>query len=279
MGNSKCKTSLDSTETKFGPTMSKTIYITSSEDGEITTATKNAHGASLPIHKPQAVTADNTSTTMAHPPIYKGHFSSLLIPQDLIQKRASQLAFDIHNQRKDDGSDEYMYPRDEPLVILCILKGSSPFCHLLMTELSKVGHPYIYEFIRVKSYVGNSSSGNVQIWGAAGSDGGLPKSIQGRHVLVIEDIIDTGLTLSALLPKIREEKPKSLEVCTLLIKRLGEDEEVTDALDINWDLVGFSIPDAFVVGCGLDFNEMYRDLVDIFVLNEKGIAHGGYGDL
>uniref|UniRef100_A0A7S3PZA6 Phosphoribosyltransferase domain-containing protein n=1 Tax=Chaetoceros debilis TaxID=122233 RepID=A0A7S3PZA6_9STRA len=215
-----------------------------------------------------------------YPPIYESHFSKLLIPHTLLQERTAQIASHIHNT----------YDHNEALLIICVLKGSSPFFHLLLQELSGLCHPYMIDFIKVKSYEGLNSSGTVQVGTAGG--GGLPKSIQGRHVLIIEDIIDTGLTLSALIPKIKEEKPKSVKVCSMLVKRLGEKEETTDKLDhvlgtnessggcagIDWNLIGFSIPDIFVVGCGLDFNEMYRDLMDLYILGPIGIEGGGYGE-
>ncbi len=87
-----------------------------------------------------------------------------------------------------------------------------------------------------------------------------------RHVIVVEDIVDTGTTLAHLLPLLQEKaQPKSLEVCTLLEKRLKEDAKVQAKYS------GFSIHDHFIVGFGLDYNELYRDVPDIWVISQVGI--------
>mmetsp|Transcript_20581 Transcript_20581/g.30160 ORF Transcript_20581/g.30160 Transcript_20581/m.30160 type:complete len:148 (+) Transcript_20581:2-445(+) len=146
---------------------------------------------------------------------------------------------------------------------------------MLLHELSELEHPYILEFMKVKSYIGTESSGDVKILSE------IPKSMKGRNVVIVEDIVDTGRTLAALLPQINshERKPKSCTVCTMLVKRLGEVEhgEITASVDLEDRFVGFSIPNEFIVGMGLDYNEMYRDLMDIWVLNKQGITNGGYG--
>lgn len=91
--------------------------------------------------------------------------------------------------------------------------------------------------------------------------------LQGRHVLLIEDIVDTGTTLANLMPIIEKEaSPKSLHVCTLLKKRLNEPPKT------HAKYIGFSIPDRFIVGYGLDFNELYRDVRDIWVISKAGIT-------
>jgi hypoxanthine phosphoribosyltransferase len=205
------------------------------------------------------------------PSIYENHLSTLLIDRYSIQSRTKEIAKTIHSA----------YPHDEPLVIICILKGSSPFFHGLCQELSALGHPYMIEFYRMKSYEGTESTGKVRVTQE------LPESIVGRHVIVVEDIVDTGNTLKALLPTILVKNPKSCKICSMLVKRLASDGDddgdddvpVGEMKDFELDdtFVGFSIPDAFIVGCGLDFNEMYRDLSDIWVLSEVGIKAGGYG--
>ncbi len=208
---------------------------------------------------------DDPSMNIIYPNLYKDHFSSLLIPHSTIHKRTTHIAKTI--------SDTYHQSKNnEPIVLVCILKGSSPFYNQLASELSLLGIPYLMEFIRVKSYVGNESSGNVKVYSVE-----MPKSIQNRHVLVVEDIVDTGTTLKAIMPKFEECQPKSVEVCTLLEKRL-DNTTVQEEDRIVAKYVGFSIPDEFVVGYGLDYNEMYRDLRDIWILGQKGIELGGYGD-
>ena len=120
---------------------------------------------------------------------------------------------------------------------------------------------YYMEFLRVSSYDGTSTSGKVQIGGGLNLD-----DLNGKHVIVVEDIIDTGTTLSHLLPLLKEQaKPKSVEVCSLLTKRLDQPPKV------QAKYVGFSIPNHFIIGYGLDYNELYRDLKDIWVISKQGI--------
>ena len=198
-----------------------------------------------------------------YPKIYKDHFSSLLIPHDKILNQTKQVAKHIAE----------LYGKTEPIVLVCILKGSSPFYNMLSSELSLLKVPYIIEFLRVKSYVGNESSGNVQLYQVQ-----MPSSLKNRHVIVVEDIIDTGTTLRAIMPKFHECKPKSIEICSLLIKRLNGSQHSSEGDKLVAKFVAFSIPDKFVVGFGLDYNEMYRDIRDIWVLGPKGIELGGYSD-
>ena len=93
------------------------------------------------------------------------------------------------------------------------------------------------------------------------------EDIEYRHIVLVEDIVDTGTTLANLLPKLKEFNPKSVEVCSLLEKRLGEGKEPA----VRPKYCGFSIPNKFIVGYGLDYNELYRDLKDIYVISQKGI--------
>ena len=115
--------------------------------------------------------------------------------------------------------------------------------------------PLSIDFMAVSSYgAGSRSSGEVRIV----KD--LDRSIEGRHVLIVEDIIDTGLTLSYLLDALHTRQPASVEVCTLLDKR----ERRTIDIEIKYS--GFEIPDEFVVGYGLDYRDLYRNLPYIGVL-------------
>ena len=135
---------------------------------------------------------------------------------------------------------------DEPVCLICILKGSV----FLTCELAKrITSPVEIEFMSVSSYgSGTSSSGVVRIVNDLGT------SIEGKNVLVIEDIIDSGRTLSYLLENLKTRNPKTLRLCTLLDK---PDRRV---VDVNVDYVGFVIPDEFVVGYGLDYDQKYRNL-------------------
>jgi hypoxanthine phosphoribosyltransferase len=202
---------------------------------------------------------DNEMMPVVYPEIYKSHLKSLLIPYSEISKRTQDLALEIHES----------FPCDEPLVLLCILKGSSPFCHLLMKELSLLRHPFIIEFLKANSYEGTSSSGTVQV-----SKDKLPSTITGRNVIVVEDIVDTGKTLSVLLPILDSAKPKSVQVCTMLVKRISGPTATELNCFTSKLFTGFSIPDAFVIGFGLDYNQLYRDLLDIWIISQGGITYG-----
>ncbi len=133
----------------------------------------------------------------------------------------------------------------EPLHIICILKGSV----FMTTELAKrIDLPVTLDFMSVSSYSGTTSTGEVKII----KD--LDHTLDGRNVLVIEDIVDTGRTLDYLLKMLKGRNPKSLKLCTLLDK---PERRVTE---VNVDYVGFQIPDEFVVGFGLDYDQRYRNL-------------------
>ncbi len=135
---------------------------------------------------------------------------------------------------------------DEPVVLICILKGSVFFT----CELAKrITSPVELEFMCVSSYgSGTKSSGVVKIV----KD--LDCSIEGKNVIVVEDIIDSGRTLSYLLENLKTRNPKSLRLCTLL------DKPERRVCDVKVDYVGFEIPDEFVVGYGLDYDQRYRNL-------------------
>lgn len=138
-----------------------------------------------------------------------------------------------------------------PLVLICVLKGSLFFTADLGRALQI---PSEFDCIAVRSYEGTSSSGNVQLI----KD--VSVSLHDRDVLMVEDIIDTGLTTSYLYEHLERHQPRSLRLAALLEKRTRRQREV------RIDFCGFSIPDTFVVGYGLDHNELYRNLPDIRTL-------------
>ncbi|MTI85978.1 MAG: hypoxanthine phosphoribosyltransferase [Firmicutes bacterium] len=144
---------------------------------------------------------------------------------------------------------------NKELLMVGILKGAMIF----MADLVRsVTIPVEFDFMAVSSYGSSSqSSGVVRIL----KD--LEQSIEGRHVLLVEDIVDTGLTLKYLLENLQTREPASLKTCTLLDKPERRQAEVT----VNYN--GFTIPDEFVVGYGLDYNEKYRNLKDILVLRPE----------
>ena len=160
---------------------------------------------------------------------------SVLLSEEEVDKKIRELAGQITGD----------YAGKMPHLI-CILKGGVFF----MTELTKhIEIPVTIDFMSVSSYGdGTESSGRVRIV----KD--LDESIDGRDVLIVEDIIDSGRTLSYLMEMLKNRKPASLKLCTLLDK---PERRVTQ---VTVDYVGFRIPDEFVVGYGLDYKQMYRNL-------------------
>ena len=163
-----------------------------------------------------------------------------LISEEKLQARIAELGAEI--------SKDY---EGKELVVLCVLKGGVMF----MTDLVKhIEVPLKMEFMVVSSY-GDAykSSGHVKIL----KD--LDEPIEGKNVLIVEDIIDSGRTLSYLKKMLSERKPESLKICTLLDK---EEERVTD---IDVDYSGFKVGNEFVIGYGLDYKQYYRNLPYIAV--------------
>lgn len=180
--------------------------------------------------------------------LYAGDIKSVLLSEEQIRTRTAELAEMIAEQYRDDlGNDD--------LLLVTVLKGAVMF----VTDLARtIPLPTQLEFMAVSSYGSStSSSGVVRIL----KD--LDRDINDRDVLIVEDIIDSGLTLSWLLRNLATRHPRSLRVCTLLRKP----EAVKTELDVAY--VGFDIPNEFVVGYGLDFAERYRDLPYIGTLDPK----------
>lgn len=174
--------------------------------------------------------------------------STVLVDEATIQERVRALGAAI--------SEAYA---GQDLVLISVLKGSIIFMADLVRAITS---PHEIDFMATSSYgAATHSSGVVRIL----KD--LNVSIQGRNILVVEDIIDSGHTLNYLLRLLQERQPASLRVCTLL------DKPDRRAVPIDVDWVGFSIPNEFVVGYGLDYNELYRNLPYIGVL--KPSVYGG----
>ena len=148
------------------------------------------------------------------------------------------------------------------LTLVSVLKGSLPFMADLMRSIDR---PVRIDLMEVSSYGGatTESSGLVRIL----KD--LSSSIEGEDVLIVEDIIDTGLTLNYLVRYLRGKKPASLRICTLL------DKPARRLVEIDVDYIGFTIPDQFVVGYGLDYGELYRNLRFVGVLRPEVYATAG----
>jgi len=168
----------------------------------------------------------------------------VLITEEAITKRVKELGAQI--------SEDY---RACDLVVVGILKGALVFMADLIRHLTI---PVIMDFAVVSSYgAATRSSGVVRIL----KD--LDQPIEGKHVLIVEDIIDTGLTMHYLVNNLKARKPLSVKVCTLL------DKPSRREVDIMPDYCGFSIPDRFVVGYGLDYAEYYRNLPQVGVLKAE----------
>src|SRR5207249_4908478 len=146
------------------------------------------------------------------------------------------------------------------LVLVSILKGALPFLADLMRATQI---PLALDFLEVSSYgAGTESTGAVRIL----KD--LANPIEGRHVLVVEDILDTGHTLSYVFDHLRAQRPESVRLCVLL------DKPARRVIPIDIDYRGFEIPDKFVVGYGLDYAERYRNLPFVGVLKPEVYARG-----
>jgi hypoxanthine phosphoribosyltransferase len=180
--------------------------------------------------------------------VYDGDIASVLIDAEQIRVRTAELAEAIAAEDRAAAGDDA-----DDLILVCVLKGAIMF----MTDLARaLPVPVQLEFMAVSSYgSGTSSSGVVRIL----KD--LDRDIAGRRVLIVEDIIDSGLTLSWLVKNLTTRGPASLKVVTLLRKPEAA------KIDVDVAHVGFEIPDEFVVGYGLDYAERYRDLPHIGLLD------------
>jgi hypoxanthine phosphoribosyltransferase len=175
--------------------------------------------------------------------------SEILIEEEALQRRIAELGEEI--------SGDYA---DRDLLLIGVLKGAVFFMADLMRRLTV---PCEIDFMAISSYGGQTdSSGVVRIL----KD--LDMNIKGRHVLVVEDIIDSGLTLSYLMRNLRSREPASLEICALMTKPARREIEVP----VRY--VGFEIPNRFVIGYGLDFDERYRNLPYVGVLNADLVTEG-----
>ena len=165
----------------------------------------------------------------------------IMLTREQIQERVEEMGAEL--ARKYEGKNP---------VLITLLKGGFIF----LADLTRaVNIPHEVEFMLVRSDEGQSSTGSVQIV----QD--LKLNIEGRHVVIVEDIVDTGLTLAYIRDHMELHKPASLIVCSLLDKVAARKVEVTI------DMVGFPIEDEFVVGYGLDYNQLYRNLPYLAVLD------------
>jgi hypoxanthine phosphoribosyltransferase len=164
----------------------------------------------------------------------------ILITKNELEQRIAELGTAI--------SQNY---EQKDLAIIAILKGSFIFAADLLRSITTTA---TIDFMAISSYANQPQSGVVRI------TKDLEESIMGRNVLLVEDIIDTGLTANYLLRVLRERKPASIEVCALL------DKSARRLIDLPIAYRGFDIPDVFVVGYGMDYQQLYRNLPHIAVV-------------
>ena len=169
----------------------------------------------------------------------------LLISESEIKKRVKLLANKINED----------YKGKNPIFI-GILNG----CYVFMADLLReIELDVEIDFVKIRSYEGDSSTGTIKFRKDISAD------INGRDIIIVEDIIDSGFTINFLVNRLRNSGPKSVAVATALFKN-----EVAK-LDFDVDYVGFEIPPEFVVGYGLDYNEKYRHLKDVMVMDPEDI--------
>ena len=169
---------------------------------------------------------------------------NVLLDSATIQARVKELAGEIERD----------YPEGEEIHLVCVLKGGFMF----MADLVRAMSPRVsLDFIAVSSYAKSTkSSGEVRML----KD--LDSGLQGRHIVIVEDIVDTGLTLTYLQEILRARSPKTLRTACLLSKPSRRQ------VDVTVEYIGFTIEDRFVVGYGLDYAEQYRNLPYLAVLDE-----------
>lgn len=171
-----------------------------------------------------------------------GYEMSILISEEAIQARIVEIAEDL--------SDKF---KDEIPILIGVLNGSFIFMSDLMRKMTIDCE---MDFIKISSYAGKETVGTVTLL----KD--ISANITGRHVIIVEDIIDSGLTIKFLRDRLHGALPKSVTIVTLLLK-----PEIAN-LDFKVDYVGFEIPPDFVVGYGLDYNQKLRHLPEIYRLEE-----------
>ena len=169
----------------------------------------------------------------------------LLVSEEYIQKRVKELAKQI--------TEDY---KDKSPIFIGILNG----CYVFMADLLReIDLDVEVDFVKIRSYEADSSTGTIKFRKDISAD------INNRHIIIVEDIIDSGFTINFLVNRLRGSGPKSVAVASILFKK-----EVAK-IDFEVDYVGFEIPPEFVVGYGLDYDEKYRNLKDVMVLEPKDL--------
>lgn len=182
---------------------------------------------------------------------YEKYLQEILIDEQSVQQRVRELGARI--------SDDY--EGKDGLLLICILKGGVMFLTDLMRHITV---PHEIDFLAVSSYGRGkrTSTGNVRI------DMDLSEVVTGKHLLIVEDIIDSGHTLRFVMDVMKTRNPASLKLCTLLNKPSRR------TIEIPIDYTGFEIEDKFVFGYGLDLDEKFRNLPFVGVVNQDALRNG-----
>ena len=159
----------------------------------------------------------------------------VLISEEKLQERIKEIALEIERDYQ-----------DEEVVFVSVLKGAVFFTVDLM---KKYDGDALIDVVRVSSYVGENSTGNIELKVPLKKE-----NIEGKNIIIVEDIVDTGRTFNYLVNYVKDFKPKSVKTCVML------DKPSRRVVDFEADYVGFSIDDLFVIGYGLDYDEKYRNL-------------------
>ena len=189
------------------------------------------------------------------PKHYIEDIEKVIIPKGLVMDRTERLARDIFED----------LDFNQPIAALCVLKGGYQFFTDLLYYLRQLNGNMnrscrmSIDFIRLKSYEDDQSTGSVRVIGSDNLE-----ILAGKNVLIVEDMIDTGRTMKKLLTLLEGYKPHSVKVASLLVKRTPL------SCGYRPDYTGFEIPNQFLVGYALDYNEYFRDLSHICIISEKG---------
>lgn len=175
----------------------------------------------------------------------KEKFSRILISEEEIAKRVAELAEEISRFYKNLAAEE--------IVVICILRGAVIFMSDLVRQITDI--PLVLDFMAISSYGSSTkSNGTVRIIKDASED------LSGRHVLIVEDIIDSGYTLESLKKVLKSKNCKSVHLCTFCNKPSRR------KVDVEIDFCGFEVPDEFIVGYGLDYSGLYRELPHVAII-------------
>jgi hypoxanthine phosphoribosyltransferase len=187
----------------------------------------------------------------SYPTEYEDHLENVLISSKNIRLRTLNISQLIAED----------YDNKRPL-LLYVLQSNSMFFYNLLSDLQKLRFGYTYDFIRTKSFEGHDGSKNYEIT----SDSDL-SSVRDRDVIIVEDMIDKGESTKAIMLCLEQFLPKSIQICSFLEKRSKSREKK----HFFSKYAGFSIPDKFVVGYGMNYDKKYRNLSDIWILSKKVI--------